>query len=353
MLFQQRRTRHLIILVGCLGLFLGMVACREEHPMGTKTTYQFVAPDNFPAPKYTFYNNEVTEKGFKLGKKLFFDPILSIDSTVSCASCHHQEFAFADRPQQPFSKGVGGLLGTRNAPALANLAFMEEFFWDGGVNHLDFAPLNAIENPLEMKEDIVHVVAKLRRHTTYPALFEKAFHTTEINTALLMDALAQYMLMMVSNGSKYDLYLKGEKELSTQELKGLNLFEQHCTSCHTGILFTNQGYHNNGIDSVFSDSGRALISANPLDIGKFKVPSLRNIAVTPPYMHNAKFQTLEEVLQHYATAVKPSTTLDPLLVQSNGTRGIALTGEEQRAIVAFLKTLTDDDFLHDPLFFEE
>ncbi|BDS15097.1 cytochrome-c peroxidase [Aureispira anguillae] len=353
MLVQEKTTRHLTFVVGCLCLLLGMTACRDNEPITTKGTYDFVAPDHFPAATYTFYNNPVSEKGFKLGKRLFFDPILSIDSTISCASCHNQSFAFADLPSRPVSIGIDGLVGTRNAPGLANLAFMNEFFVDGGVNHLDFVPMNAIESPFEMGEGIANVIAKLKGHANYPRWFQEAFNTTEINTALLMDALAQFMLLMVSDNSKYDQYLRGEERLTAKELEGLKLFEQKCQSCHTGSLFTDQLYHNNGIDSVFLDSGRARISANPLDIGKFKVPSLRNVAVTPPYMHNAKFATLEEVLEHYSTRVLPSATVDPLLQQQNGDLGIPLTEKEKEAVLLFLQTLTDYEFLNNPIFFEE
>lgn len=327
--------------------------CQDNNLQQTKSPYQFVAPSNFPEPTYTFYNNSITEEGFKLGRKIFFDPSLSIDGSISCSSCHHQELAFADFPHNPFSIGIDGLVGTRNAPALANLAFMNEFFWDGGVTHLDFVPINAIESPVEMGEDIAAVVAKIKNDTEYPALFEAAFNTTEINMPLLMDALAQFMLMMVSNNSKYDAYLQGKETLTAQELQGLRLFDEKCESCHSGILFTNQAYFNNGIDSVFSDSGRATISANPSDIGKFKVPTLRNISLTAPYMHNAKFRTLEEVLNHYDTGLKRSNSLAPSLIQANGNLGIPLSIEEKEAIIAFLETLTDYELLNNPIFFKD
>lgn len=338
--------------MGCLGFMFCFTACQDENLQTTTNPYEFVAPSNFPEPTYTFYNNSVTEKGFKLGKKIFFDPILSIDGSTSCSSCHNQSLAFADKPLHSVSVGIDGLIGTRNAPGLANLAFMKEFFWDGGVTHLDFVPINAIESPVEMGESIIAVVAKIKNDSEYPKLFEEAFNTTEINMPLLMDALAQFMLLMVSNNSKYDAYLRREETLTTQELKGLALFDQKCESCHSGILFTNQDYFNNGIDSVFSDSGRAVISTNPLDIGKFKVPTLRNVSVTAPYMHNAKFMTLEAVLNHYEHSLVASNTLAPALIKANGNLGIPLSTEEKEAIIAFLETLTDYEFLNNPLFFE-
>lgn len=345
--------RFIILIIKCLGFSFCFTTCQDINIQKAKSPYEFVAPSNFPEPTYTFYNNAVTEEGFKLGRKIFFDPILSIDGSISCSSCHNQTFAFADLPQHPFSVGIDGLVGTRNAPALANLAFMKEFFWDGGVTHLDFVPINAIESPVEMGEEIIAVVAKIKNDSEYPALFEAAFNTTEINMPLLMDALAQYMLLMVSNNSKYDAYLKGEETLTTKELKGLQLFDQKCESCHSGILFTNQDYFNNGIDSVFSDSGRATISANSLDIGKFKVPTLRNISLTAPYMHNAKFNTLKEVLDHYDHGVLASSTLASSLIQANGDLGIPLSIEEKEAILAFLETLTDYELLNNSIFFKD
>lgn len=351
MIFQSKHIRHLTLVVGCLYLMLHFTACQDENMLSNP--YEFVTPNNFPAPTYTFHNNPITKEGFKLGRKIFFDPILSIDGSVSCGSCHNQSLAFADIPLHRVSVGIDGLIGTRNAPGLANLAFMKEFFWDGGVTHLDFVPINAIESPVEMGEDIAAVVAKIKNDPEYPALFEAAFNTTEINMPLLMDALAQFMLLMISDNSKYDAYLKGQETLTDKELKGLQLFNEKCESCHSGILFTNQGYFNNGIDSIFLDSGRAVISANPLDIGKFKVPTLRNIRVTAPYMHDAKFATLEDVLEHYDNGVVSSNTLADALVQPNGNLGIELSAEDKEAIIAFLETLTDYEFLNNPIFFKD
>lgn len=330
-------------------LYMGLTGCQPDQPI--KNPYAFNQPDYFPPATYTFHNNELTKERFELGKRLFFDPILSLDSTVSCATCHNQSLAFADIPLHHISVGIDNKVGIRNALPLHNLAFYEEFFWDGGVSHLDFVPLNAIESPVEMDEEIVRVIQKLRTHSDYPKLFEESFGTSMINTPLLMDALSQFMLLMVSDNSKYDQYLRGETALTAQELQGLSLVEQHCGTCHSGTLFTDQTYRNNGIDSVFTDRGRALISANPIDEGRFRVPTLRNIGVTMPYMHNGTFATLEAVLEHYTTGVLPSPTLDTALILPNNQLGIPLTPEEQTAIIAFLHTLTDYEFLNNDLFF--
>lgn len=323
------------------------IGCKKDETQ-KEDKYIFVAPANFPAPVYTFDNNPVTEAGFKLGKKLFFDPILSVDNTVSCNNCHNQSLAFADLSLHPFSKGVQERQGIRNAPQLVNLAFMKEFFWDGGVTHLDFVPLNAIESEFEMDEEIANVIKKLNADPEYPALFDQAFGSSKVTTPLMLHALAQFTTMMVSNNSPYDKYLRGEAALSEQELEGLHLFEQKCQSCHAGILFTDESYRNNGIDTSFTDIGRARITSFDGDIGKFRVPSLRNVGITSPYMHNAKFASLEAVLDHYSNGIKPSLSLDPSLKD-----GIPMTTAEKTAIISFLKTLTDKDFTQDERFFKE
>jgi cytochrome c peroxidase len=334
------------LIISALALVSVVFGCKkDETEQGP--SYEFRKPENFPEPTYTFDNNPVTEAGFKLGKKLFFDPILSVDNTVSCNNCHNQSLAFADLPLHAFSKGVMDRQGTRNAPQLVNLAFMKEFFWDGGVTHLDFVPLTAIESEVEMDEEIENVISKLNNHADYPALFKAAFGTDEINTPLMLHALSQFTNLMVSNNAPYDKYLRGETALSEQELEGQRLFEQKCQSCHSGILFTDESYRNNGIDSVFTDIGRARITAFDGDIGKFRVPSLRNVGITRPYMHNAKFATLEEVLDHYSDGIIESPSLDPSLKN-----GIPMTAEEKAAIIAFLKTLTDKEFTQDERFFK-
>ncbi|WP_299454777.1 cytochrome c peroxidase [uncultured Microscilla sp.] len=330
-------------------IFVLLVGCQKQRE-APDNTYVFVKPANFPEPTYTFKNNPVTKEGFLLGRRLFFDPLLSKDGSVSCNNCHIQSTAFADAQQHPLSIGVENRVGIRNAPALANLAFMPEFFWDGGVTHLDFVPINAIEAAFEMDETIENVVKKLNESTVYPALFKKAFGVDKVTSPYMLQALSQFMTMMVSANSRYDKYQRGEGEqLSDDEQAGLTLFQAKCGSCHTGALFTDFSYRNNGISTTFSDEGRARISEATEDIGKFRVPSLRNVALTAPYMHNAKFRTLEEVLKHYAEGVQPSATLDASL-QRNGRLGIALTSEEQRKIIVFLRTLTDNDFRSDERF---
>lgn len=325
-----------------------MGSCKGDE-IRPDSPYLFTKPTHFPEPTYTFDNNPVTEAGFKLGKILFNDPTLSSDNSVACSNCHAKAVAFAD-PQHRLSVGVDDLAGIRNAPPLMNLAFMDAFFWDGGVVHLDFVPINAIESDFEMNETLANVVGKLNDSKTYPSLFEKAFGEIDsINAPLMLHALSQYMCRLVSADSKYDQFLQQKTSLSQTEMEGLQLFEKKCSSCHSGVLFTNQEYMNNGLDTQFSDIGRERISEWSGDKGKFRVPSLRNVGLTAPYMHDGRFNTLEEVLQHYRFGIKASETLSPSL-QKEGKLGIELTDNEQKQIIDFLHTLTDRNFTSNDLF---
>ncbi|MBP6826221.1 MAG: cytochrome-c peroxidase [Saprospiraceae bacterium] len=338
------------LLVAAMLLFLAN-SCKKDDSASTEEI-KFSAPSNLPAPTYDFSKNEVTQAGFALGRRLFYDPIFSRDSTISCGDCHISYSAFS-HVDHVTSHGIDGLLGKRNAPAVQNMAWRTSFFWDGGVPNLDLVPLNAIQNPVEMDESPAKVVQKLNRHAEYRALFKKAFPEQDtVSGATMLKALSQFMVMLVSADSRYDKFVRGETggTLSTDEIAGLNLFKQKCATCHSTDLFTDQSFRNNGIlDDFSNDSGRNLVSTFPDDIGKFAVPSLRNVEKTPPYMHTGKFKTLESVLDHYASGVKDSPTLDPLLKQ-NGQPGIALTGTEKQQIIAFLKTLTDENFLRDARF---
>jgi cytochrome c peroxidase len=227
------------------------------------------------------------------------------------------------------------------------MAWQNEFFWDGGVGDLDLFSVAPIENPLEMDENLGNVLTKLRSSSKYPALFKKAYGSTEITSQKFLKALSQFMISLVSANSRYDKFIRKEGGILTaNEQEGLSLFKQKCSSCHAGDLFTDQSYRNNGLNIQGSkDEGRFRITENPSDRYKFKVPSLRNVEMTAPYMHDGRFYTLEEVLRHYTTGVQQSQNVDPLVKN-----GIALSEDEQAKIVAFLKTLTDREFLTNPKF---
>lgn len=338
----MQRIFIILILLG------GVLSCDQTRDVPSNP-YHFQAPEHFPPPTYTLENNPITQAGFDLGKKLFNDPILSRDGSIACSNCHAQSVAFAD-PQHRLSVGVDDRIGIRNAPPLANLAFFEAYFWDGGVTHLDFVPINAIESEFEMGENLLEVVKKLNTHSQYPGLFRKAFSNQDtINAPRLLHALSQYMNLLISADAKYDQYIRKETSLTADELAGLALFEKKCASCHSGALFTNQQYANNGLDSIFTDMGRALVSEGMEDMGKFRVPSLRNVGLTAPYMHDGRFSSLEEVLEHYNSGVTPSATLAPQLIQTSRL-GIPLTADEQAQLLQFLMTLTDHAFISNELF---
>ncbi len=310
----------------------------------------FKVPSNFPKPVYDFKDNPVTANGFKLGRILFYDPLLSKDKSISCANCHQSFAAFANL-DHAVSHGTDECLGTRNAPPLFNLAWQKEFMWDGGVHHIEVSPMNAMTNPCEMATDLNTITKRLQQTEPYPALFKAAFGSTEINSQRAFRALAQFTSMLVSANSKYDKYIRKEAggDFTAEETAGYELFKQKCSTCHQEPLFTDLTYRSNGLDLKPDDIGRDSITHLETDRGKFRVPSLRNIELTKPYMHDGRFSTLKEVLQHYDAGVKPAANLDPALHQNN-IYGIKLTTVEQRQLTAFLKTLTDPDFINDKRF---
>jgi cytochrome c peroxidase len=334
------------LLAACLGL----AACNPEQEAAPGIDVS-ANPMDFPEPVYRYQNNPVTKEGFELGRKLFYDPRLSGDGTISCGSCHKQFAAFADL-EHPVSHGIGGKLGARNAPALANLRWNPDFFWDGGVNHLELVPLAPISNPVEMGEDLSHVIRKLNRDPKYAVAFQQVFHQDSINSQQLLRALAQFMGELVSANSPYDQYRHGKTDaLSADQKQGLLVFEARCSTCHKPGLFTDHSFRNNGLDATFSkDAGRGTITESPADLGKFKVPSLRNVALTSPYMHDGRFQTLEQVLEHYNRGVKRSGTLDPVL--DNGLPGLPLSETEKTQLITFLEALTDRSFINNKRFSE-
>jgi len=344
----QRNCNYIIGVV--IVLAASFSACKDvDYDSNSPTKpIEFVVPPGFPAPDYDFANNEVTNDRFALGRKLFYDPILSKDNSISCGSCHQQAGSFAHIDHR-LSHGINGLLGNRNSPAIFNLAWHTDFFWDGGVAHIELQPINPITNPVEMDETISNVILKLQSSNSYPGLFKTAYGSDSVTSQNMLRALAQFMAVMVSADSKYDKYVRSESggSLTTSELNGMQLFRQKCESCHKEPLFTDLSFRNNGLDSISVDQGRYLITLDPADAGKFKVPSLRNITVSFPYMHDGRLNTLSEVLDHYSSGIKQSPTLDPAL-----SNGISLTQSEKNDLLNFLGTLTDYTFLNNSQFSE-
>lgn len=326
-----------------------IISCKKENNTGIDENATLEIPTNFPMMKYDLASNPYSKEKQELGRKLFYDGRLSSNGNVSCGSCHQQFAAFA-HAEHNVSHGVEDRLGTRNSPALFNVAWQPSLFWDGGVFNLDLFHINPIENHVEMDNKIDTVINLLKRDKNYPTLFAKAFGNGEINSTKFFQALSIFVISIVSNDSKYDAYLAGKTALTTDEKDGLDLFEQKCSSCHTGILFSDFQFRNNGLPTTF-DVGRYQISLIASDSFKFKTPSLRNIEKSSPYMHDGRFNTLEQVLNHYSGGVVRTNTLDTIL-QRNGQLGIQMTSDEKTKIIAFLKTLTDNKLLNDSRFSE-
>ena len=307
----------------------------------------FYRPEHWPEPQYSFEKNPLTTDGFSLGRTLFYDPILSTDSTVSCASCHFQYTAFA-HVDHPTSHGVASRIGKRNAPGLMNLAWYPSFHWDGGVLDLNGQAINPMTHPDEMGSSLEEILIKLNRDSWYRAQFKKVFGVERIKTSQLLNALAQFTVSLVSANSKYDSVMRKEANFSEQERKGYKLFQRHCNQCHTEPLFTNFKFEANGIGPhpQLLDSGRALITGKVADAYLFRVPTLRNIEHSFPYMHDGRMVKLKEVIKHYASQsnwVKPISKAftNPSMLQ---------TDEEQKDLLSFLKTLTDKSFLFNPTY---
>lgn len=352
---------------------------------GSETTpYVLTIPPSFPQPDLPA-DNPLTEEGVALGRLLFIDPRLSANNSQSCTSCHHPMGSFTER--QPVSIGTEGQVGTRNAMPLFNLAWRSSFFWDGRAASLREQVVRPIQSPIEMHESLARVVAKLRfawvnpRHQAraaslemgqplrrfdsepqsientalrYSAFFARAFGTPEITADRIARALEQFLLTQVSYDSKYDRVQEGRATFTQEEQRGFELFRTEydpqrmqfgadCFHCHGGPLFQSQTFANNGLDAHPRDLGRFLVTGKPGDKGKFAVPSLRNVASTAPYMHDGRFQTLEEVIEHYCTGMKRSPTLDPNLAK-HPDGGLPLSEADKRSLVAFLKTLTEERF---------
>ncbi len=318
----------------------------EIKPKLPSNAIKEIIPEGWPQPVYRFENNTLTKEGFELGRELFYEEMLSSNNTISCGSCHQQFSAFANTEHR-FSHGINDSLGNRNAPGLFNMNWNTTFMWDGGVNHIETQPLAPIVNPIEMNENLNNVVTKLSASNKYKQLFKSAFGSDEITSQKILKAFAQFQGVLYSYNSKYDQYKRNETSFTNEELAGYNLFVQKCNNCHREPLFTDHDFKNNGlpIDPTINDFGRENITGNSNDKFKFKTPSLRNIALTAPYMHDGRFNTLDQVLNHYSSGITNTTNLDPSL-QS----GINLSSTEKSNLKSFLLTLTDYKFIQDERF---
>ncbi|WP_275315900.1 cytochrome-c peroxidase [Tenacibaculum bernardetii] len=338
-------------------LLLLLMSCssKEENDVYTPVPVNLEIPELFQqkiiAPVIPT-NNPLTEEGIALGKKLFFDKILSQNNTQSCATCHNPAKAFTDNTQ--FSEGVDGLLGKRNSMPLFNLAwnFDERFTWDGKELSLERQALEPVRNPIEMHSKWTNVAERIKNHPEYPTLFQQAFGNTKIDSILITKAIAQFERTLISGNSKFDQFLLGKTTLTPQEQNGFDVFMDeargdcfHCHGSNNNPLWTDNKFHNNGLDAVLSDLGLAKVTGDPNDNGKFKSPSLRNLKFTAPYMHDGRFVTLDEVINHYSTGLKTSSTIDPLMKKVNE-GGVNLSEKDKSDLKAFLLSLSDNDFVN-------
>ncbi|MBL7965064.1 MAG: cytochrome-c peroxidase [Flavobacteriales bacterium] len=358
---------------------LVLVACQPEtvepEPPGTSgpTPYDLQLPANLP-PMSIPMDNPLTVEGVALGRFLFFEERLSGNNTMSCATCHGQLFGFTDNGHA-VSTGIDGIAGDRNSMPLFNLGWSSTFFWDGRSPTLEKQILEPVPNPIEMHETWPNAVAKLAADPAYPPLFRAAFGSSVVDSVRVAKAMAQFIRTMVSANSKFDRVLRGQDAFTLEEQMGFELFNKEggppgvpipmpgggfilgqgggdCFHCHpsAGGLFTDFQFRNNGLDATFTDLGRGGVTGDPQDMGKFKTPSLRNIAVTQPYMHDGRFATLEDVIEHYNSGGVSSPTVDPFMKFTDPGQTLELTPEKKQQILAFLNTLTDLDFLNDPRF---
>ena len=305
--------------------------------------YLFNIPKNWPQPYYDFSKNELSAQKIELGRILFYDPILSANNKISCASCHSPYSAFT-HIDHDLSHGIDDRIGTRNSPTLMNLAWQKTFMWDGAINHLDVQALAPISHPDEMGSNITDVVKKLSLSKKYKNNFYAAFGDSLITGEKTLKCISQFLLTLVSANSKYDKVKRGEENFTQQEENGYLLFKTNCASCHKEPLFTSGDFAINGIqvDTSLNDFGRMKVTKLKADSLKFKIPSLRNIEMSYPYMHDGRFKKLSQVLNHY-TSLDGNSYVSPELKKL-----IKLSSNEKVDLTAFLLTLTDKEFLLNP-----
>ena len=340
-------------------LFLMHCTSKEEDEIYTPVPYNLEIPALFAskliAPVLPL-NNPLTEEGVALGKKLFFDKRLSGNNTQSCASCHNPQNSFAEN--QSFSEGIDGRFGNRNAMPLFNLAwnFEERFAWDGKELSLERQALEPVKNPIEMHSDWKRVAEKLTASPEYPDMFKQAFGSSKIDSILITKAIAQFERTLISGNSKFDRFLRNETSLSPQEQNGFDLFINeakgdcfHCHGSNQNPLWTDNKFHNNGLDATPTDLGLGAVTGDPNDNGKFRSPSLRNLIFTAPYMHDGRFTTLDQVINHYSEGLQQSATIDPLM-KTVAQGGVQLSPQEKMDLKAFLLSLSDTEFINNPAF---
>ncbi len=329
----------LLFSIGCL--FIIGAAKDDSYGTYNPSYLQIKVPKGWPTPARNYFiNNRLTEQGFQLGKKLFYDSRLSKDREVSCASCHQPFGSFATFDHD-LSHGVANTFTTRNAPALMNLAWMNSFHWDGGINHLEVQPLGPLTAHNEMGQTLDSVIIILKADTAYKRMFKAAFGDANITSQRMLRAFAQFTGSLITSNSKYDRVMNGLDTFSNFEKNGYRHFKANCSDCHKEPLFTDNSFRNNGISlNRFKDVGRQQVTGVASDSLKFKVPSLRNLTLTYPYMHDGRIFSVPQVVDHYlAKTQAPHPGMDSLLQKP-----IQLSKLQKNELVYFLYTLTDTSF---------
>lgn len=324
----------------CLVILLACERVVVEQPVDSI----LAIPKGFPVPNYPD-DNEITMDRWLLGKKLFYDPVMSKDMTVSCSSCHLPEHAFTDAKN--VSEGIEDRLGNRNSPTLANIAYHPYLTREGGVPSLEMQILVPIQEHAEFDFNILLIAERLNADSTYVNASWKAYDRAP-DPFVITRAISCFERTLMSGNSNYDKFINGETTaLTVKEINGKNLFFSErlaCSQCHNGFNFTNYTFENNGLYDKYTDPGRFRLTDDTTDIALFKVPTLRNIAVTAPYMHDGSIGSLEEVVDHYNSGGKNHVHKSPLI------KPLLLTHHEREALIAFLRTLTDHEFLSNPNF---
>ena len=337
-----------LVIIGIIVIATGLSyvggSCKKHDRLINTTSLQQQIPLGFPSPSYSFTDNPLTEEAFQLGRKLFYDGRLSRDSAFPCSSCHQQVAVFGTY-EHDRSHGYGMSHTLRNAPPLFNLAWQKELHWDGRFRSLYTEATQPILTHNEMAENFFTIIFRLQSDPQYQQLFQAAFGSPVISEDKILQALAQFTGNITSSDSKYDRYKRGTAALTASESNGYQLYQTKCATCHPEPMFTDYSYRNIGlpVDPELKDYGRMRVTGGREDSLKFRVPSLRNVNLTANYMHDGRFNTLLQVLNHYSNGIQNSSTLDPLL-----TNKIPLTTSEKSDLISFLKTLSDSTILTNP-----
>ncbi len=351
-------------MIRCLFVLLGFVvvsSCGKDKVGYKPTPYKLSIPSHFPDMNIPA-DNPMTVEGVELGRYLFYEKRLSGNDQMSCGTCHTPYTSFSDSAK--YSTGIDGIKGNRNAMALINLGWDSFFFWDGRATSLEQQILEPVPNPIEMHLSWKEAISKLKKDTYYRNQFYKAFGVEDFDSTHAAKAIAQFIRTMISGSSKFDVMYKIENNkplsaseqtvnIDAEEWAGYDLFKNlngaDCFHCHNGPLMRVSKFSNNGLDFTFVDLGRGAVTNNPNDNGKFKVPTLRNIALSAPYMHDGRFKNLDEVIEHYSSGIHASSTIDPL-IEFSSQGGVQLNAQEKYLLKRFLMTLTDNSFVNNPDF---